>query len=84
MTSVVATSVAKLRNYVDGRWMESSSGELRDVVNPATGQVIASVALADRAEIDAAVNAAATAFVGWRRTPPEDRIQPLFKLKVLL
>ena len=84
MMSVAATSVTKLRNYVDGRWMESSSGELRDVVNPATGEVIASVPLVGADEVNAAVHAAATAFASWRRTPPEDRIQPLFKLKALL
>ena len=40
--------------------------------------------LADAAEVNAAVGAAAAAFPEWRRTPPEDRIQPLFKLKNLL
>src|SRR5205085_8925571 len=36
------------------------------------------------ADVNAAVESAATAFPEWRRTPPEDRIQPLFKLKMLL
>ncbi len=40
--------------------------------------------MADAAEVNAAVEAAAAAFPEWRRTPPEDRIQPLFKLKMLL
>ncbi len=82
--TLVATSVSKLRNYIGGQWIESSSTELREVVNPATGAVIATVPLANRAEVDAAVAAAAAAFPAWRRTPPEDRIQPLFKLKMLL
>ncbi|HET8827078.1 MAG TPA: CoA-acylating methylmalonate-semialdehyde dehydrogenase [Terriglobales bacterium] len=82
--TVAAMSVKKLRNHVGGRWVESASGDLRDVVNPATGEVIASVPLADHAEIDAAVAAATAAFPAWRRTPPEDRIQPLFKLKAQL
>ena len=42
------------------------------------------VPLADAAEVNQAVEAAAAAFPEWRRTPPEDRIQPLFKLKMLL
>ena len=62
----------------------SHASEWRDVVNPATGEVLASVPLADAAEVNAAVEAAAAAFPEWRRTPPEDRIQPLFKLKMLL
>jgi malonate-semialdehyde dehydrogenase (acetylating)/methylmalonate-semialdehyde dehydrogenase len=55
-----------------------------DVVNPATGEVICQTPLSDTAEVNAAVEAAAAAFPEWRRTPPEDRIQPLFKLKMLL
>src|SRR5205085_5693615 len=36
------------------------------------------------ADVNPAVESPATAFPEWRRTPPEDRIQPLFKLKMLL
>src|SRR5437588_5794015 len=53
-------------------------------MNPATGEVLAQVPLSGPAEVAAAVSAASTAFPEWRRTPPEDRIQPLFKLKQLL
>ena len=54
------------------------------MVNPATGETIATVPMADAAEVNAAIEAAAAAFPEWRRTPPEDRIQSLFKLKMLL
>src|SRR4029077_9451301 len=50
----------------------------------ATGELLASVPMADAAEVATVVEAAAAAFPEWRRTPPEDRIQPLFKLKMLL
>jgi len=53
-------------------------------VNPATGETLAQVPLSSPSEVAAAIEAAAAAFPEWRRTPPEDRIQPLFKLKVLL
>ena len=82
--TIAGTSVTRLRNYVDGQWINSHSAESHDVVNPATNQVIAGVPLAERTEVDAVVNAAAAAFPAWRRTPPEERIQPLFKLKALL
>src|SRR5262249_45335561 len=52
--------------------------------NPATGESLGKVPLSDAAEVTKAIDAAATAFPAWRRTPPEDRIQPLFKLKNLL
>src|ERR1700722_11353856 len=84
MMSVAAPPVIKLTNYINGRWTDSPAKEWRDVINPATGEVLASVPLADAAEVNQAVEAAAAAFPEWRRTPPEDRIQPLFKLKMLL
>jgi malonate-semialdehyde dehydrogenase (acetylating)/methylmalonate-semialdehyde dehydrogenase len=81
---VTAPPITKAPNYVDGSWIESSGSELLDVTNPATGEVIAQVPMSGAGEVNAAVEAAAAAFPAWRRTPPEDRIQPLFKLKQLL
>jgi len=57
---------------------------MMDVINPATGEVIARTPLSSAAEVGDAVKAAADAYPAWRRTPPEDRIQYLFKLKALL
>src|ERR1700747_3483483 len=82
--SVAAPPANKLTNFINGQWVESHTSEWRDVVNPATGELLASVPMADAADVNAAVEAAAAAFPEWRRTPPEDRIQPLFKLKMLL
>jgi malonate-semialdehyde dehydrogenase (acetylating)/methylmalonate-semialdehyde dehydrogenase len=79
-----AVSSVTVCNYVNGQWIESSASEWLDVVNPATHEVIGRTPLSDAAEVNAAVEAAAAAFPAWRRTPPEDRIQPLFKLKMLL
>src|SRR5271166_6215372 len=82
--SVAAPPISKLTNFINGQWTTSSANEWRDVVNPATGEVLASVPLADAPEVNAVVEAASAVFPEWRRTPPEDRIQPLFKLKMLL
>ena len=79
-----ATEVLRVSQYVNGRWVDSNAAEWQEVVNPATGEVLANVPLADAAEVRAAIEAAAAAYPQWRRTPPEDRIQPLFKLKQLL
>jgi malonate-semialdehyde dehydrogenase (acetylating)/methylmalonate-semialdehyde dehydrogenase len=84
MTTTLAPSLTRVPNYVNGEWRESSSSEWQDVVNPATGEVLSSVPLSSGAEVAQAVEAAAAAFPAWRRTPPEDRIQPLFKLKQIL
>ena len=84
MTTVAAPPASKIAHYINGHWAEAKTTEWRDVVNPATGEILASVPLAGAADVNAAVEAAAAAFPDWRRTPPEDRIQPLFKLKMLL
>ncbi len=55
-------------------------GDEQDVLNPATGKVIAQVAEADEGQVAAAVNAAAKAFPGWAATVPKDRGALLMKL----
>ena len=71
-------------NCVNGEWRRSAALESVDVFNPATSQLLATVPLAGSEEVDAAVEAASAAFPNWRRTPPQDRIQYLFKFKLLL
>jgi len=71
-------------NYVGGRWTPSAATEFVDVINPATAEVIARTPLSGAAEVNVAVQAGMTAFPAWRRTPPGERIQYLFKLKTLL
>ena len=84
MTTAAPTQTTTVRNFVNGRWVMPKSARQQDVINPATGETIAQAPLSGGAEVGAAVEAAARAFPGWRRTPPEDRIQYLFKLKQLL
>src|ERR1700692_3302065 len=81
---IAAPPITKVPNYVNGQWVESTAADWFDVTNPATGETIAKAPFSDAAEVNAAVEAAAAAYPEWRRTPPEDRIQPLFKLKQLL
>ncbi len=74
----------KLPNYYDGQWQKSDASEVLDVVNPATGEVIARTPLGGPSDVNAVVESAFRAFPEWRRTPPEERIQYLFKFKQLL
>jgi malonate-semialdehyde dehydrogenase (acetylating) / methylmalonate-semialdehyde dehydrogenase len=78
------TSTMKVLNYVNGEWRESTATEYLGVKNPATGDLLGQVPLSPAADIDQAANAAAQAFPEWRRTPAVNRVQYLFKLKVLL
>ncbi len=80
----VTANKETLLNYISGQWHHSTAAEQLEVHNPATAEVIASVPLSSRAEVDRAVQAALAAFPEWRNTPVVDRVQPLFRLKVLL
>ena len=73
-----------LTNYVGGKWEPASAAPTTPVRNPATGEIIAEAPLSGTGDVAKAVAAAADALPAWRRTPPGDRIQPLFRLKTLL
>jgi len=73
-----------LPNYINGQWCASNATEYLEVINPATAEILAQVPLSTVTEVDQAAQAAAEAFVTWRRTPPTERVQYLFKLKNLM
>jgi len=78
------TQQKELLNFVNGQWQRSAAVDALDVHNPATGGTIATVGLTPAAEVDAAARAGLEAYAGWRETPVVDRVQPLFRLKMLL
>jgi malonate-semialdehyde dehydrogenase (acetylating)/methylmalonate-semialdehyde dehydrogenase len=84
MSSTATTQITEILNYYAGAWHKSSATDFLNVTNPATGEVIARTPISTKADVDAAVHAAAEAFPAWRRTPAGERIQYLFKLKFLL
>src|SRR5919202_2525106 len=73
-----------VRNYIGGGWIEPDGEERQAVTNTATGEALAVVVLAGRAEVDRAVGAARAAFPAWRATPPLERARACFELKSLL
>ena len=73
-----------VRNYVAGRWQESSGAEELLVTNPASGEELGSLALSTGADVDAAVRAARDAYPMWRATPAPERARVLFRLRQLL
>ena len=73
-----------IQNYIGGKWCAPAPADFSTVVNPATAEVLTKVSTGGGADIAAAVEAASAAYPDWRRTPPEERIQFLFKLKQLL
>jgi malonate-semialdehyde dehydrogenase (acetylating)/methylmalonate-semialdehyde dehydrogenase len=83
MSSVTTMREPKLQNYVNGGWRPSAATECVEVINPATAEILTRTPLSTDADVDGAVQTAAAAFPAWRRTPPGERIQYLFKLKNL-
>ncbi|HEY2980977.1 MAG TPA: CoA-acylating methylmalonate-semialdehyde dehydrogenase [Anaerolineales bacterium] len=71
-------------NYINGGWQRPAAQEYLDVINPATGELLTRTPLCGADVVHAAAQAAAAAFPAWRRTPVQDRIQYLFKLRALL
>jgi betaine-aldehyde dehydrogenase len=71
--------------YIGGSWVGAVDGETFDVTSPATGELLAKLPAAGRADIDAAVAAARTAFEGgWGDTSPKERADLLFEFADLI
>jgi malonate-semialdehyde dehydrogenase (acetylating)/methylmalonate-semialdehyde dehydrogenase len=73
-----------IAHFVNGQTLTGSSGRFGDVFNPNTGEVQARVQLATDAELDAAVQAAAKAQIGWAATNPQRRARVMFEFKRLI
>ena len=72
--------------FIDGQWRPAVSGKTFETINPATEQVICEVAEGDKADIDAAVQAARKAFERgpWSRMDARDRGRVMFRLADLI
>ena len=67
------TGLLHTQAYVDGRWLDADSGETFEVLNPATGEVLAEVAKCGTAETRRAIEAAECAQVSWRKKSAKER-----------
>src|SRR4051812_37449140 len=74
------TEVLELQNMIGGEFVAPSDGKTEDIVNPATGEVIAHAPLSSEADVDKAVKAARKAFETWQYTTPSQRQELLLKL----
>ena len=82
--AVVAEQAPTVKMLLDGRFVESQTSEWRDVVNPATQEVLAQVPFATDAEIESAVASAKAAFKTWKNTPIAARARIMLKLQALV
>ena len=66
-----------LQFYIDGSWVAPTGGATLDVVNPATEEVYARIAMGARSDVDKAVAAARRAFASYSRTSRKERVELL-------
>ena len=74
----------KVQLLIDGQWCDAASGRTLPVVNPATGETIGTVAHAEKADLDRALEAAARGFQAWRKVGAFDRYKVMRKAADLL
>ncbi len=79
-----ATGVATVKLLIGGKFVESTTAQWRNIVNPATQEVLARVPMATREEVDAAVAAGKEAFKTWRHTPIGARARIFLKYQQLI
>ncbi|MED1017179.1 methylmalonate-semialdehyde dehydrogenase [Bacillus atrophaeus] len=76
--------IRKLKNYINGEWVESKTDKYEDVVNPATKEVLCQVPISTKEDIDYAVEKASQAFKKWSKIAVPRRARILFNYQQLL
>ncbi len=74
----------QIEHFIDGKCIGGKSGRFSDVINPATGEIIARVPMASTQEVETAIASASAALTGWAATPSARRAEVLFNFRDLL
>ncbi|MGH2959754.1 MAG: aldehyde dehydrogenase family protein, partial [Solirubrobacterales bacterium] len=69
-----------LKQFIDGTSCESSKSATEEIINPATGEVVATAPRGSGDDVDRAVEAAKRAFPTWASTPPKERSEALLEI----
>ncbi len=77
-------SIPTVKLLINGEFVESHASAWRDIVNPATQEVLARVPMCGADEVDIAVKAAADAFKSWKHAPLGQRARIMLKLQELI
>ena len=75
---------ANTQLFIGGKWRPAQSGKVIEVVNPATEEVIGTVAHAEKADLDEALAAAAAGFKVWRNVAPFERCRIMRKAAAIM
>src|ERR1700739_4116439 len=74
----------EIKNYVGGKYVPSKSSKHLDVVSPLDGNLLSTVPLSTKDDLNDAVLVARKAFETWSKVPIKERVQVFFKYKTLL
>ncbi|HUR83867.1 MAG TPA: gamma-aminobutyraldehyde dehydrogenase [Solirubrobacteraceae bacterium] len=75
-----AATTTEIRNFIGGEHRATADGSSEAILDPATGETIATAPLSGEADVDAAVQAGRDAFEAWSQTPPGERAQALLRI----
>ena len=81
---ITAVEPKSLKYWVGGEWRTSQTSTYMDCYDPSIGEVVARTPQCTPSEVESAIAAAKAAFPAWADTPPNKRVQVLFRMKVLL
>ena len=73
-------STKQLKNFIGGQYVEATSGQTSDLVNPATAQTYATAPVSSEADVQKAYETAQKAFEEWSQTTPSERQLALFRI----
>src|SRR6266702_3103160 len=76
----MATAVKRREMFIGGEWVSGSGNASQEIINPATGEIIAEVPKGTEADVDRAVKAARKAYTEWFETVPKERSEMLLRL----
>ncbi|WP_285768496.1 CoA-acylating methylmalonate-semialdehyde dehydrogenase [Peribacillus sp. SI8-4] len=75
----ITTNIKRMKNNINGEWVDSNGTEVEEVMNPANGKIIAYVPLSVKADVDQAVQAAHNTYQTWSLVPVPNRARLLYK-----
>ena len=83
-TAAARTKYPRIKNYYDGKFVDSVTREDLEVISPLDGSLLSSVPMSNRDELDLAVKSAKDAFEDWSKQPIKERVQIFFRYRYLL
>jgi len=71
----------RVKNFIDGEWLEDADADYVPVYNPSTGEIIGEVPLSSKKMSEKAIDSAYKAYESWRKLPVSKRVNYLFQLR---